>query len=293
MAIFPNDGTQMLMGGKKLWHLTYDYSDCLPTTLEITPFGVPDEFISAIQISPSGENIYIGFMNGDLFKGSEGPFSGWIWSNITPETHSNPITSIAIHPTNESKLAVSYGGYIDDNVVISNDAGSNWQVRVDGLNSVHINSLCWHPIESGWIYAGTDFGVMASEDNGQNWNVSPILHNTSDGPLMTEVRKVEFASQTITGAHLLFATTYGRGIWRTETSVMSDIYLDENGTNTFSNGSYSAPFKSIESANEVITNGNTVHIDGGTYTTSGSTILDKRIGEIKKTGTGSVVIGEN
>ena len=61
------------------------------------------------------------------------------------------------------------GGYREDNIWFSNDGGANWEIRSDGVPALQVNDVTWHPDVSSWVYIGTDMGVMASENNGDDW----------------------------------------------------------------------------------------------------------------------------
>ena len=90
----------------------------------------------------------------------------------------------------------------------------------------------------------------------------------------------------------LYVATYGRGIWKTQTGARSDIYFDYlfPGQNL---GTSVDPYRTIEDGEATQASGQTWHITGGNYETSKTIILDRRLGEIQKTGAGSAIIGDN
>ncbi len=205
------------------------------------------------------------------------------------------VNQMVVNSINYDKVVITTGGYFDDNIWLTNNGGIDWVERSSGIPALHINCLAWHPEVSNWIYAGTDMGIMASEDNGQNWNTTPSFLETSDGPAFVEISDIGFTRENTLGGHSMVVTTYGRGMWKSKYLVNTDLYVDENSTNVIKNGRETTPFLEIQDAEERQAHGQTWHVDGGTYEvdTSKVVIIDKRIGELKLTGTGAVIIGEN
>ena len=292
MEIFPNDGQQILIGGDRLWHVQQSSITCAGTVTEISPRdSIPGAYISAIDIKNDGNKVYVGYTNGQIYKSTSA--SPWTWDLVYSDPGGRTITDISINPNISNKVAISIGGYITDQVLLTNDAGGSWIVRSNNLPEIHVNTLIWHPENNSWLYAGTDLGILATEDNGQNWNVSPNFFNTSDGPGFVEVTHLQFTRAATLGGHRLVATTFGRGIWKTNTQVYTDVYVDEDDPNIIKNGRMGTPFIDIHEAESVQAHGQTWHVDGGSYPTSSTVILDKRLDEIKHTGTGTIIIGNN
>lgn len=293
MDIFPNDGEQIIIGGKELYHVVYDPLFCTGAVTTVSPRdSIDGVFITAIDINLTGTFLLVGYSNGEVWLGGT---SSWGFDHVYTDPDGRTVTDISINPLDESKVAFSLGGYSSDNVFISANFGLDWTARSTGVSSIHINTLAWHPEKASWLYAGTDLGVFSTENNGQSWNVSPNYNGVSDGPVFTEITNLQFTSSSVLGGHTLVATTYGRGIWKTNNHVYSDVYIDEDYTNVSNiyTGRSDAPFNDIHDAEDIQAHGQKWNIDGGTYPTSSSVILDKRLGNLKLTGTGAVIIGEN
>jgi len=148
-------------------------------------------------------------------------------------------------------------------------------------------------------------GVYSTEDNGLNWNVTPNYSGVSDGPVFTEITNLEWGPDvTPTPFRYLYATTYGRGIWRSKNAVRQDVYIDEDYLGAQQWGTYVNPFDRINDAENIKAHGQTWYFDAEPDSLdpktlypvpSGGVVLDKRIGVIKKKDgkKGSIVIGEN
>ncbi len=301
MAMNPTDGRQIIVGGERVYHIAFDTSTLQKTVTDITPDNPPNSFyeVSSIAISEDGFMTLVGYSDGSLWRylGDSVTIAPAI--KIYQHPVDRPITSIAIHPNISDRIAISIGGYVDDNVIIGLNvmrlilSQIEWEIRDNGIANIHVNDLVWHPTKNSWLYAATDLGIMATEDNGNNWNVSPNFMNVSDGPVFTEVSKLQFTQQKTLGGHELVATTYGRGIWISDDIIRTDMWVDEDAPGPVENGLFSSPFQDIESAADQQANGQTWHIDAGAYPTDGPVIITKRVGNVLKTGEGAVIIGDN
>ena len=292
IAIFPDDGTRMLAGDQGLTLYRADIFTIGPVNTRVVDPTTPrvGVFISAIDISADGSKVVVGYTNGEVWIGTPGVT--WDWGAGPVISLFRPITSVNINPNNFNKIAVSTGGYFDNNIHFSNNNGATWLERSSGIPALHVNKLLWHYSNPDWIYAGSDLGVYASEDNGENWNITPHF-DLNDGPVFTEVTDLEWGPNIqALDAPNLYVATYGRGIWKTQTGARSDIYFDYlfPGQNL---GTSVDPYRTIEDGEATQASGQTWHITGGNYETSKTIILDRRLGEIQKTGVGSVIIGDN
>ncbi|MCB0689896.1 MAG: hypothetical protein KDC53_25325, partial [Saprospiraceae bacterium] len=294
MKIYPNDGDVILMGGQSLWRR--DVVQIGSVSTNVGPQPVINRFISAIDIAADSSLVVIGYTNGEVWKAVPGL---WNWSSISTNiipaacaSWNGPITDIAIHPVNPDRIMVARGGYQDCNIVYTNDAGATWTARSEGIPDLHVNCLTWHPDVGSWIYAGTDLGVMASEDNGQNWNMMPNF-GSSDGPAFVEVTEISFARASVFGTRTMTATTFGRGIWKTTTAVRKDVFIDEDCVNC-GVGSQTFPYSTVSEAEDIQAHGQQWTIDAGIYTVPANNklVIDKKLGKIITTN-GPVIIGQN
>ena len=292
LKVYPNDGTKVLIGGNKLWNVkTEAVTHDTISTEDVSPPGLLGT-ITAIDISTlssGNQRIVIGTSGGEIWETKNDTWNNW---NQLFDINTT-VTSIDIANYNQDKIIISAGGYIDNNIHISTDGGSTWTEKSNGIPALQVSKVLWHPNFSNFIYAGTDLGVFSTDDGGNNWNVTPHIKSTSDGPVFTEVTDLHFSKAIGTGFRYLYATTYGRGIWKTEDRIRNGVYFDEDATVTNDQGTQTNPFLLFGSGEDVQAHGQTWHVDGGTYTVPTKVVIDKRIGKVKKTGTGSIIIGEN
>jgi photosystem II stability/assembly factor-like uncharacterized protein/subtilisin-like proprotein convertase family protein len=235
MLLDPNNPNTLLVGGRSLWR-SPNVKDNAPTWSAIrAPFGsCISQCITAIAIAKgSSDNIWIGYYNGQIYRTTNGTALNPTWIIVDNNGVTNPlpnrtITRITIDANNPNQVYVAMNGYTDNNLWRFN--GSSWAdisgISASGIPSVPIYAVLSHPTTPGWLYAGTDVGLYASENNGLNWQrVSP---NTAP------VFDIFWQDNS------LIVATHGRGMWkvnlagnrpdlRAQTPTFSDPYGNNNG----------------------------------------------------------------
>lgn len=76
------------------------------------------------------------------------------------------LVNLAVDPANgERVFAATAGG----GVLVSEDGCRFWEPHTDGLTSLFVNAIVFHPHNPNLIYAGTDGGAYLSRDGGETW----------------------------------------------------------------------------------------------------------------------------
>lgn len=279
----PNDPDIILAGCQELWRNPNAGNANSWTSIKN---AVGTSRISAIDVDfGNSQRIWVGYRNGTLERTTN---TGSSWSgNISPA--STFVTDVCVNPNNSNEVIVSFGGYNQTNLFYTSNGNAttpSWTNINLGID-LQINSVEWHPDNSNWIYVGTDFGVMASDDKGQNWNITP-LNDAHDGPVNTEVSELFWQPNST----ILCAATHGRGIWCSN-EIRDKIYVDKNFVGT-EDGTISNPFNTFKEALDAAGNGSEIiFLSGGTYNEIPAVIIETR--RIKVTldpGAGSPVIIE-
>ena len=123
-------------------------------------------------------------------------------------TASAAISYIAVHPTNPSRVWVTFSGYSAGNkVYYSADAGVTWTNYSTGLPNLPANCIVYQDNSTNdALYAGTDVGVYYRDNTAGSW----ATYNT--GLPNVSVRELEIQYT----ANKLRAATFGRGIWQSD-----------------------------------------------------------------------------
>jgi PKD repeat protein len=160
----------------------------------------------ALEIAPSNNNYIYGAKGPYFYSTTNG---GQDWNSTNAPWPNSNITSIAVHPTNPSKVWITLSGYNNGNKVFtSEDAGLIWENISYNLPNIPANALAYDNNGANGIYVGTDAGVYYTSDSLANWI------DFMDGLPKTVVKQL-IVTPSI---GKLRAGTYGRGIWE------SDLY---------------------------------------------------------------------
>lgn len=141
--------------------------------------GLQDYNVLVIAVHPKDPDIvYLGAGSG-IYKSIDGG-DHWEWLRngfppIERYGYSAPITSIAIDPSDPETV---YAGVGDSNwhrlgqgrIYKSQDAGSSWDIIEPAIPSdAIVYSITVHPGDSSVLFISTDYGVLISEDGGEQW----------------------------------------------------------------------------------------------------------------------------
>lgn len=266
----PNDPARLVAGGANIFLTTDNATNWADISIDL------GRMCSALDIDYfDNEVIWAGYEDGYLAKSS---FDGvsFQWTRLDENGVGLPnryITDIAINPNNSNQVFVTFGGYNNDNVWYTPDAGQTWENRSgtapNDLPALQVNTVRVHPANGNWVYIGTDLGVFASEDKGVNWSVktNPNYGGTGhEGPVNTEVSELFWQ-----GDEFLIAATHGRGMYRTGGPVYK-IYVNSNAA-AGGDGSQERPFQTVEEAATVAGPGSFIYIEAGVYDESSIILL--------------------
>ena len=180
--------------------------------------------VSAIGISPQADGYrLVGLNNGALFYTATAsstlntldPVGG---GSSIPDLY---VARVVFDPNNRRTAFISLGSYaggttatqshvwkvtnLDTTPVLAPVNGSGGNILPD----VPVNAFAVDPLNSNYLYAGTDIGVYNSTDGGANWS-----------PYGTGLPRVAVFDMAIQAPNrVLRIATHGRGMW--ETSVIS------------------------------------------------------------------------
>jgi photosystem II stability/assembly factor-like uncharacterized protein len=145
----------------------------------------------------------VGHANGSLFRTNNGTAGSPAWQPVRsgafpPRRY---CTLITIDPAQQGVVYVGFGGYTRGNLWVTRDGGATWSDLSATLPTTPVRAVAVHPRRSGFVYAGTEVGLFASEDSGATW--SP----TNEGPTNCSVDDLFWMGET------LISVTHGRGMY--------------------------------------------------------------------------------
>jgi photosystem II stability/assembly factor-like uncharacterized protein len=162
--------------------------------------------IFAAAESPAEENvIWTGSDDGLVHVTRDG---GKTWKNVTPKNMPewSMVNSIEPHPTQKGVMyfaATLYKkGDFQPLLFKTDDYGKSWTKITKGINENHFTRVVRvDPKRAGLLYAGTEYGMYISFDDGKNWQ-----------PFQLNLPLVPITDLTIKNDNLI-AATQGRSFW--------------------------------------------------------------------------------
>ena len=224
-VMFSPHNSNKLYAGSNYLHVTYnegqswevispDLTRNDPETLKssggpITQDNTGVEFygtIFALAESPMEEGvIWVGSDDGLIHVSKDG---GQSWQNVTPpgSPKLNMMNCIDVHPFIKGGAYVAatsykFGDYTPY-LYKTEDYGQTWQLITNGINSNHYTRAIRADLtRKGLLYAGTEWGMYVSFDDGQSWQ--PFQLNL---PIVS-IRDLHVREND------LIAATHGRSFW--------------------------------------------------------------------------------
>ncbi len=167
--------------------------------------------ISELAISKSNPNVMLAASGSNVFRSTDG---GVTWVNISNGLPNKTVSSIYIHPNDESLFVVSYYGLGGSKIYESNTSGNSWRSINGDLPDTPVNDVFIYTEDNTHpktLFVATDIGVFLTQDDGINWI------ELADGIPNTLVMHLDYSPQT----HTLRAGTHGRGVYE----AYVDFYL--------------------------------------------------------------------
>ncbi len=210
----PNDSNRLLGGGDRLWR-TNEAKKPINKNPPAAPawFPIKDSIgsnISAIDVATGNSDlIWVGHNGGQVFKSTNGTAGTPTWDPMGVGTlPSRQVSRITIDPndTTGNTVYVTFGGFSGDNLYRTINGGTTWTDITSNLPDIPIFDIQILPGINNWLYVATELGIFTSENGGTNWFVN------SDAP--ANVRVTELTWLTNNEGNTLYASTYGRGIFK-------------------------------------------------------------------------------
>jgi len=213
----PSQPERMLAGGLSLWRTNDARTPNTPTSGPswqsvknpiVTSGDTRNTEISAIAVAPGDpDTVWVGHANGALFLTSNGTADSPTWQPVVSASLPRRYcTRITIDPAQKDVVYVAFGGYARGNLWVTRNGGGAWNDLSATLPTAPVRAVTLHPRRAGFVYAGTEVGLFASEDSGATW--SP----TNQGPTNCSVDDLFWMGET------LVSVTHGRGMYRIDLS---------------------------------------------------------------------------
>lgn len=141
---------------------------------------------------------------------------GLHWQDVTPKSIPDlaTVNTVELSPHDPARAFLAVYRYMLDDyhpyIYRTNDFGATWDLLTDGNNGIPadqpVRVVREDPIRKGLLYAGTEFGVFVSLDDGKHWQ-----------PLQLNLPAVSVTDIVVHDSDLVLSTN-GRSFW-----ILDDI----------------------------------------------------------------------
>lgn len=199
------------------------------TAISNFPFnGIAFNEISALAVAKTNSNVlyaakrvrYEYGINGSMYTTNDG---GNTWNDVTAGLpDSLYFTAVEVNAANANKAYVTMAGFSNGNKVFKTiNGGASWQNISYNLPNLPINCIKSLPNGNSLIVA-CDVGVYQLDETQNTWiNISVDLPNV----IVSDIEINEAANK-------IYLSTFGRGIWQADLSVVSGLKLKNTYVNT-------------------------------------------------------------
>ncbi len=216
-------GQPVYWGADALYRSVNQAATFVPASQQPIVSGQP---ITTIAVASSDDNYrLVGLNNGQIWGTTTGASP---LVNISPAGGpARAVGKIVIDPNNKNAALAGFGGQgITGQQHIWKTSNLNaptptWTAVGNGLPDTPVNALLIDPINSSFVYAGTDVGVYVSVDAGINW----VPYGTG----LPKIAVFEMAVAPGASPRQLRIATHGRGIWQTAMLIPSAASVSVSG----------------------------------------------------------------
>lgn len=207
-AVFAGTGgSQIYLAGEDLQRWV---SGTTWTTVKTGLTSGGNNYATTIGKSPNNTNVlYTGSTDGVIWRTLD---NGATWKQIDDANIDRPVGDIAVSYTSDTDVLVGLQGTGPNHLwrcTNTSAAVPVWTNVSGNLPHTPINAVCFDPHNAGRWYVGTDIGVFMTSNSGASWtNLTYLgLPNVHVNALRVSKNKA-----------YIYAATFGRGIWRIQTT---------------------------------------------------------------------------
>lgn len=204
-----NIPSRLYLGTYRVYRTTNSGSNWTAVSGDLTD---GNHTITAIRVSKNNSDyVCAGTFDGRIHLSTNG---GSSWASITSSSlPERPANDIVFDPFDENTIYAAFQGFAllgqqdqKGHVWKTTNAGITWTNITGDLPDIPVNALALNPYDGLDIVAGTDVGLFRTVNGGLTW--APFNNGFPSGAFV--MRLVVHAE-----SGLLFASTHGRGVFKT------------------------------------------------------------------------------
>lgn len=175
----------------------------------VTPYNPVNSFIESptgLKVSRANPDYIYVYYSDSVYVSKTGNSNFINITNGLPTDSAN-IAHLAVDPTNENKIWISFKGYANGKkVYYSQNAGQTWTNVSDGIPNLSVNKIVCQNGVPGAIYAATDGGVFYRDNTFSTWQ---YFNNGMPTAMVNDI-ELQYNLGKIRAA------TFGRGVWESD-----------------------------------------------------------------------------
>jgi photosystem II stability/assembly factor-like uncharacterized protein len=163
---------------------------------------------TAFTVSPhttTSSTLFVGTVLGDVFRITNANTNNPTWTEI--EVQNNIVGSISDIEigASENEVFVTIHNYGVESIWYTNNGGTSWEPKEGNLPDMPVKSILQNPLNSEEVIIGTELGVWFTKNFS---SASPRWFSSFSG-----MRNVKVLDLDVRDDHMVFAATYGRGVF--------------------------------------------------------------------------------
>jgi hypothetical protein len=213
----PNDNNTLYYGTDRVYQTTNGATSWTAISPDLTD-GIPGTrlgTVSTIGVSPVNSNvIWAGTDDSHVWYTING---GINWTNVSASLPYRWVTRVIPDPQNETSAYVTFSGLKwqdpQPHIFKTTDLGQNWTDISSNLPDAPANAFAVDPINTDWLFVGTDLGAYYSSNGGNDWT-----YISSDLPVVSV-----YDMKIHPTDHFLVLGTHARSMYKMDLNFITDV----------------------------------------------------------------------
>jgi hypothetical protein len=203
-----NSPNRVYMMNTSLW-ASDDIWSAAPTRKQILgpdPADAKNNIVAATVAPSNANSVWVIRRDGGLVQKTSNALDATpSWQSYKlPIGTSGYGTRLFIDPSDSNRVYATFGWtQASKSIFRTIDGGATWQDITGTLGNRYVYTVTQHPLKNTMLYAGTEFGLYTSENDGASWKLAPDL---APGVAIEDLQW--FDNRT------LLIASYGRGVFR-------------------------------------------------------------------------------
>lgn len=218
----PNDHNTLYYGTDRVYQTTDGAGFWTAISPDLTD-GIPGTrlgTVTTIAVSPVNSNVlWAGTDDSHVWVSID---KGANWSDVSSTLPYRWVTRVITDPVNETAAYVTFSGLKwkdpQPHVFKTTDLGQTWTDISSNLPDAPLNALAVDPMNTNFLFVGSDLGAYYSSNGGQNWD-----YISSDLP-MVSVYDMKIHETD----HFLVMGTHGRSMYKMDLSFITNLEPVDN-----------------------------------------------------------------